>query len=316
VERDSYAAAAASPAPSGRCGSSPARAVPELAEVRPGADQIVGCRGAAGPLFPATIAPVLQNGAGPRMHGDVLPRSGLSPFSIFAREFQADPIVMRPSSPPLYDSCGRPTPAHTTGLPGRFALRMSTGRSSRPGVGRISLLCPRPAVTVDIHCVTKVVQARYAMEGGHDRRPPRGRWPRTAHTLRYGVRRRWVHDEPGAGGSARGRGLVVYEYDGAPIEPEQRGPRAAAGATPVFLEVREVGARARLMERNEPGFWETRGYHLRGDPWKENATQETELASIAHPVAFRGVVEIVRKTRVVRRFARRPRLAKTPPGST
>jgi DMSO/TMAO reductase YedYZ molybdopterin-dependent catalytic subunit len=25
----------------------------------------------------------------------------------------------------------------------------------------------------------------------------------------------------------------------------------------------------RVLDHNEPGFWEVRGYHDRGDPWKE-----------------------------------------------
>jgi DMSO/TMAO reductase YedYZ molybdopterin-dependent catalytic subunit len=25
----------------------------------------------------------------------------------------------------------------------------------------------------------------------------------------------------------------------------------------------------RVMDHDEPGFWETNGYHNRGDPWKE-----------------------------------------------
>jgi DMSO/TMAO reductase YedYZ molybdopterin-dependent catalytic subunit len=25
----------------------------------------------------------------------------------------------------------------------------------------------------------------------------------------------------------------------------------------------------RLLEQDEPGFWEARGYHNYGDPWKE-----------------------------------------------
>ena len=25
----------------------------------------------------------------------------------------------------------------------------------------------------------------------------------------------------------------------------------------------------RLLDEDEPGFWETNGYHLYGDPWRE-----------------------------------------------
>jgi DMSO/TMAO reductase YedYZ molybdopterin-dependent catalytic subunit len=27
--------------------------------------------------------------------------------------------------------------------------------------------------------------------------------------------------------------------------------------------------RLEIVDDDEPGFWETLGYHLRGDPWKE-----------------------------------------------
>jgi DMSO/TMAO reductase YedYZ molybdopterin-dependent catalytic subunit len=35
------------------------------------------------------------------------------------------------------------------------------------------------------------------------------------------------------------------------------------------LQEREVGAWLRLVVTDEPGFWETNGYHNYGDPWRE-----------------------------------------------
>jgi len=66
-----------------------------------------------------------------------------------------------------------------------------------------------------------------------------------------------------------GRGLVVYEYDGAPIEPEHGGPARLLVPHLYFWKSAKWVRGLAFMERNEPGFWETRGYHLRGDPWKE-----------------------------------------------
>lgn len=30
-----------------------------------------------------------------------------------------------------------------------------------------------------------------------------------------------------------------------------------------------MGARVEFMDQDEAGFWESYGYHMRGDPWKE-----------------------------------------------
>ena len=30
-----------------------------------------------------------------------------------------------------------------------------------------------------------------------------------------------------------------------------------------------MGQGPEFVKQDEPGFWETNGYHLRGDPWRE-----------------------------------------------
>jgi len=66
-----------------------------------------------------------------------------------------------------------------------------------------------------------------------------------------------------------GRGLVAYEYDGAPIEPEHGGPARLLVPHLYFWKSAKWVRGLAFMEDDAPGFWETRGYHLRGDPWKE-----------------------------------------------
>ena len=74
--------------------------------------------------------------------------------------------------------------------------------------------------------------------------------------------------------SPAARAWVVYGYDGDDLEPEHGGPARLLVPHLYSLEEREVGARpAVFMEEDELGFWETLGYHDRGDPWLEQRYQ-------------------------------------------
>jgi DMSO/TMAO reductase YedYZ molybdopterin-dependent catalytic subunit len=66
-----------------------------------------------------------------------------------------------------------------------------------------------------------------------------------------------------------GRGAIVYEYDGEPLEAEHGGPARLLVPHLYFWKSAKWVRGLQFMEENEPGFWETHGYHLRGDPWKE-----------------------------------------------
>ncbi len=71
-----------------------------------------------------------------------------------------------------------------------------------------------------------------------------------------------------------GKAWVAFGYDGAPLAAGARRAGAAAGAAPLLLEERQVGARpAAAPTSDEPGFWESLGYHNHGDPWREQRYQ-------------------------------------------
>ena len=58
--------------------------------------------------------------------------------------------------------------------------------------------------------------------------------------------------------------------EGAAAAGRARRAGPAARAPPVLLEERQVGARPRAsLDHDEPGFWESLGYHNHGDPWRE-----------------------------------------------
>ncbi len=63
--------------------------------------------------------------------------------------------------------------------------------------------------------------------------------------------------------------LVAYEYDGAPLAAEHGGPAGLLVPHLYFRKSAKWVRGLRFMETDRPGFWESHGYHLRGDPWKE-----------------------------------------------
>jgi len=63
--------------------------------------------------------------------------------------------------------------------------------------------------------------------------------------------------------------LVAWELDGAPIPHEHGGPvRLVVPHLYGWKSVKWL-AKIQLFEREVEGYWEMRGYHRRGDPWRE-----------------------------------------------
>jgi DMSO/TMAO reductase YedYZ molybdopterin-dependent catalytic subunit len=63
--------------------------------------------------------------------------------------------------------------------------------------------------------------------------------------------------------------FVAWEYDGAPLEPPHGGPARLVVPHLYFWKSAKWVRGLRLHEEDEPGFWESLGYHNRGDPWRE-----------------------------------------------
>ena len=66
-----------------------------------------------------------------------------------------------------------------------------------------------------------------------------------------------------------GQAWLAYEYDGEPLRPEHGGP-ARLLVPHLYLWKSAKWVRGiTLLTEDEPGFWETAGYHNYGDPWRE-----------------------------------------------
>ena len=66
-----------------------------------------------------------------------------------------------------------------------------------------------------------------------------------------------------------GKAWVAWEYDGEPLDPEHGGPARLLVPHLYFWKSAKWVRGLILRDEDEPGFWETNGYHLRGDPWLE-----------------------------------------------
>ena len=66
-----------------------------------------------------------------------------------------------------------------------------------------------------------------------------------------------------------GQAFVAYEYDGAPLEPVHGGPARLVVPHLYFWKSAKWIRGLTLMADDRPGFWESLGYHNRGDPWRE-----------------------------------------------
>jgi DMSO/TMAO reductase YedYZ molybdopterin-dependent catalytic subunit len=126
---------------------------------------------------------------------------------------------------------------------------------------------PSETITVDIHCVTKwskldtqwegvsldtlladvETSAEYAVafcDGGYTTNLP-------------------LEDLTG------GKAWIAFNYDGEPLDPEHGGPARLLVPHLYFWKSAKWVRGLRLTPTDEPGFWETNGYHIYGDPWKE-----------------------------------------------
>jgi DMSO/TMAO reductase YedYZ molybdopterin-dependent catalytic subunit len=66
-----------------------------------------------------------------------------------------------------------------------------------------------------------------------------------------------------------GKAWIAYDYDGEPLEPEHGGPARMLVPHLYFWKSAKWIRGFRLQDEDEPGFWESNGYHILGDPWLE-----------------------------------------------
>ena len=158
-----------------------------------------------------------------------------------------------------------PTP-HTPLTEWTFSIRRG-GRDLRSWSWEELRALPAETVTADIHCVTRWSKLDTQWRGvsldtllgqvGHD----------AGYVLAF-CDGGYTTNLPVADVTG-GRAWVAYEYDGQPLAPEHGGPARLLVPHLYFWKSAKWVRGVELLDHDEPGFWETYGYHMYGDPWKE-----------------------------------------------
>ncbi|MBX4209592.1 sulfite oxidase-like oxidoreductase [Candidatus Parcubacteria bacterium] len=135
---------------------------------------------------------------------------------------------------------------------------------------------PAEDVTKDIHCVTKWSKFDTKWRGvplDHIM-DLAGVSPEATHLIAhsydgYSTNIPIEDIRAGGPGKAGSQAWVAYLYDGKPLEAEHGGPARLLVPHLYFWKSAKWLKRLEFVKGDKPGFWETRGYHNYGDPWKE-----------------------------------------------
>jgi len=66
-----------------------------------------------------------------------------------------------------------------------------------------------------------------------------------------------------------GKAWIAFEFDGEPLHPEHGGPARLLVPHLYFWKSAKWIRGLVMHSDDDPGFWEQNGYHIYGDPWRE-----------------------------------------------
>ncbi|MBU1587083.1 MAG: molybdopterin-dependent oxidoreductase [Actinobacteria bacterium] len=66
-----------------------------------------------------------------------------------------------------------------------------------------------------------------------------------------------------------GKAWIAHTFEGKPLDPEHGGPARLLVPHLYFWKSAKWISGLTMMKNDDPGFWEQNGYHIYGDPWKE-----------------------------------------------
>jgi len=130
---------------------------------------------------------------------------------------------------------------------------------------------PSEPITTDIHCVTKWSKLGTTWRGVSVDTLLDGVETAAGYVLAFcdgGYTTNLALED-----ATGGRAWVAYEYEGEPLEPEHGGPARLLVPHLYFWKSAKWVRGLTLTVEDEPGFWESVGYHNYGDPWREQRYQ-------------------------------------------
>ena len=133
------------------------------------------------------------------------------------------------------------------------------------------LKLPRVKVFSDFHCVTRWSRLGNVWEGVSTRALvdlAGGVLPNAQYVLAHGYDHGWTTNLPLADFLAEDA-LVAILHDGEPLTVEHGGPARLIVPQLYAWKSAKWAAGVEFLEKDKAGFWERNGYHMHGDPWKE-----------------------------------------------
>jgi DMSO/TMAO reductase YedYZ molybdopterin-dependent catalytic subunit len=130
---------------------------------------------------------------------------------------------------------------------------------------------PKASITADIHCVTKWskldtswqgVSLDVLLEGTEPTGDFVSAWSDGGYTTNLPL-----EDLTGD------RAWIAFAFDDEPLDPEHGGPARLLVPHLYFWKSAKWVRGIEVLDEDEPGFWETNGYHDYGDPWQEQRYQ-------------------------------------------
>jgi DMSO/TMAO reductase YedYZ molybdopterin-dependent catalytic subunit len=128
---------------------------------------------------------------------------------------------------------------------------------------------PSVTLTTDIHCVTKWSKFDTVWRGVKvkDLLDRAGIQDGATHVMghaEYGYTANLPLED-----ALRDESMVVWEYEGEPIESIHGGPVRLLVPNLYFWKSPKWLRGIEVMNADKPGFWERNGYHMYGDPFRE-----------------------------------------------
>jgi DMSO/TMAO reductase YedYZ molybdopterin-dependent catalytic subunit len=207
-----------------------------------------------------------------KTQADQIPTAdGLPPDVIVSpdarRAVRIPPGQSRTKKWPVLDASGPPAPDQA---PWTFSMRGLVGKEVEWTWEEFVEL-PRVKVFADFHCVTRWSRLGNLWEGVSTRTlldQCGGAAPQAAFVTVHAHDRGWTTNLPLEFFLAEDA-LVALFHDGEPISLEHGGPARLIVPTLYAWKSAKWVAGVELTEQDRAGFWEVNGYHMRGDPWRE-----------------------------------------------
>ena len=130
---------------------------------------------------------------------------------------------------------------------------------------------PRVKIFADFHCVTRWSRLGNLWEGVSVRElvtRAGGLRPSAGFVTVFGYDYGWTTNLPSEYFLAEDA-LVALTHDGQPLTPEHGGPARLIVPQLYAWKSAKWVAGIEFREADKAGFWEENGYHMRGNPWRE-----------------------------------------------